>query len=69
MNPVKADIVAPIPIITAIPKPDALPASLGFMETIPDEALGNVIPLPNPISIIGPKNVNGLKNEVLENII
>ena len=60
MNPVYPDTVAPTPIIIAIPKPDALPASLGFMETIPDEALGKVIPLPNPISIIGQR---GLKLE------
>ena len=64
MNPVHPDSVAPTPIIIAIPKPDALPASIGYMETIPNEALGKVIPLPNPMSIIGPKSVKGLESEV-----
>ena len=55
----KADIVAPMPIIIAKPNPEALPANLGLIETIPEDALGKVIPLPKPTKNIGPNRVRG----------
>ena len=67
IEPVIADNAEPIPIMTAIPNPEALPASLGFTDTIPDEAFGRVMPFPSPTKSIGPKRENGLNKEILRN--
>jgi len=58
-NPAKAESAAPLPIIIAPPRPDAVPAKCGRTDNSPAVAFGITSPLPRPTNVIIPKNVKG----------
>ena len=57
--PASAASAAPPPIWIAPPRPEAVPASSGLIESIPALALGSVMPLPRPRARVKPKKTKG----------
>ena len=53
-----AERPAPPPIMIALPKPAAVPASFGLIDIMAAVALGIDIPFPRPTSVMKPKNDN-----------